>query len=88
MSKYLQTITQKINIRNWISSFNARLGFCYIYESKKNSYHYPLCFLFPSAYIGFHSYKNKETIGTYCKNIISRNDRGKKVNTQNKRMEK
>ena len=62
-----QTITRVIP-NEVISSFLLGSGLSYVIQNEKYM-HIPLVLLFPTAYTGYHVYKNKESITQYIRKL-------------------
>ena len=62
-----QTITRVIP-NEVISSFLLGSGLSYAIQNEKYM-HIPLVLLFPTAYTGYHVYKNKESITQYIRKL-------------------
>ena len=62
-----QTITRVIP-NGVISSFLLGSGLSYVIQNEKYM-HIPLVLLFPTAYTGYHVYKNKDSVTQYIRKL-------------------
>jgi hypothetical protein len=44
-------------------------AFAYILETERPYWHFPVAFVFPSPYAGYHAYRNRAEIRTFLKEM-------------------
>ena len=63
------------NVYGTLRNLFAGAGLCYAVQNKKYE-EIPLTLFFPSVYVGYHVYKNKEDVVQWAVNLIHRQPRG------------
>jgi len=68
----MQNLNRTLNMNHFVSHFtmtrNILAGAGMAWAVKKENYsHIPLIFLFPSMYVGYHAFNNKEELIKYVK---------------------